>query len=686
MFKKTFNQQVQSLLEMGLHPSRIKLERTTICLLSGQFDRHLKRLLKEDRYSEDLEVLLMEFLSNKINSSRQKIASLHRLSTEFSKRYTGALTLNEKRSHILDFAKQLGASAWQIQGDHRAFSRWFEADAVTERYQKRVAAFEKEITFCLERLGILYVWYEQNTAKTADVRSAWASLHMEDMIIPLLDYEGDTRVRVAAFHCLAALCQTMTREVMAGKIDQSIVQYLFRAALEHQESVWIQTEALLLLEKLSLESLEKALRARFEQVEEGDDLFVRSRAVQLIGKNLRILPNLKKLFPKLASDPSPFVRQRFIRIMECFSDDELKEWLPQLVFQDHVPAVRAAGILKINDFLEKPSLFAFLLQSLKDVFGRETDDFVLRVSLKVTVDGLRQLIEMERADEKALWYETLVESINDLHANSHDFSVKRWASQTREQMWCEYDRRARNLKNYLQPQLANLKPGRRKWFSRKVLQSPNDFTLGRVLSVMGQDDFSYSFKRGMLGIGIRRGDRFGFRLWRMIHEFFRPAPDKRQAFPHTIARIFPEPYQCPSAIMSELTSTKVPGEPLMMPKESGWRPYLPLVDHVYSCMDEIPWMFPQTAIFSSEGITEMRPSKFFLLRWWGKIRLITGFPRFSALRNWEENSQQSPAMYVNALRKLGVQIDFHPYSQEESGSTDPMVSRFFTRDKNHDQL
>jgi hypothetical protein len=245
-------------------------------------------------------------------------------------------------------------------------------------------------------------------------------------------------------------------------------------------------------------------------------------------------------------------------------------------------------------------------------------------------------------------------------------------------MFVETDTRARDLATRLLPIVSRIKPGKSARLPRGFLKGIEDGLAGRTLSAMTQKDFGLGLERGLSGARLYRDYRYDFRMWRFLHEFFHPSPDKRQAFDHTVGRKCRGSIQAPSAILSELAATKPPGEPLFMASESGWRPFLPLVDQVISTLSTGPLPAKPVDIYTSEGVTRILPSPFFLFRWIARARLSLRFSHYAKLRNREEKSAQAPAAYVDALRKLGIRITFTPYvSGDGNKLSDPSVTRFF---------
>jgi hypothetical protein len=153
----------------------------------------------------------------------------------------------------------------------------------------------------------------------------------------------------------------------------------------------------------------------------------------------------------------------------------------------------------------------------------------------------------------------------------------------------------------------------------KQLVVRHDTELGRLLSVIAQQDFGFDIEDSLFGRFITRGHHFGFRIWGFLHEFRHPSPDKRQGFCHTVGRLFGGKMRVPSAILSELAETKVPGEPLLMDSENGWRGYLQLVDEVISAL---ALGHHSCCFYHSEGITELKPPRYFLQRWLASWRIM----------------------------------------------------------------
>ena len=125
---------------------------------------------------------------------------IHRLRADYAdyhRRYLGAVTNEEREHHMLAFARTLGAGRRQLAGDQRAFQRWLGHDTLVERYQRRHAAADRGLAFALGRLGVLGARLLEQAGPRQDHAVLWRGLELESLLLPLLGYDGDPRVRVA---------------------------------------------------------------------------------------------------------------------------------------------------------------------------------------------------------------------------------------------------------------------------------------------------------------------------------------------------------------------------------------------------------------------------------------------------------------------------------------------------------
>jgi poly-gamma-glutamate synthase PgsB/CapB len=623
---------------------------------------------------------LLAFLLQDIEAQVQRIKALRGRHADFNKRYTRAVTDEERRQHILDYARDLGAGRWQLRGDRRALRRWFGADAVTDRFVRRHGAAERRLTFSLDRIGALAA---QALEEAEDPGAAWTGLDLMRLVQPLFGYDGDNRVNVAAFRCLAVATAALPTDARAAAVEDTALADIHRAALDPRQPIWVQCEALRLLRNLSAASFRTVIEHRLRHPEEGDDLFVRRCAARLLGENLQQVADASALLAMAVQDPSPAVRQAAAGVL-VQTEDATRAGLPQLARQDPVAPVRAAalcaGVTLLRRGPEPAEQFRTLLA---EVMEEEKDPFVLRVAAHVAVEGTRLLLGQTPGDvglspSWPAWQRTVTDGLSRLHTGTESLAVRRWAAQARERIWCLAEPRARALSEQLRPALPAIRRGRSGRLPRRWFRKLDESLVGRVLSVHAQEDFGYHLERGWWGARLTRDHPFRFRLWRFLHELRHSDPAKRQAFSHVVGRVSYAPVRAPSAIMSELAETKVPGEPLFLGSEGGWRPYLPLPDDVLASLNQVLWTRP-VRFYTSEGVTVLRPPTWPHRRLAAYLRLNWSFAHFARLRNWREGDPNHPASYLQALTALGFRIVFHPHADADGTPlpADPAVTRFF---------
>lgn len=643
--------------------------KTTLMPLIERLEEQFKvwvqlRLQGMDRYS--LEV----FLAFQVENYLENIEKLRDDYGEFLRRYGNALDEHERRQQILTFCKTLGASENQLKQDAKAFNRWFAVDAVGDRFQRKLASMERELETLLEWQGNVGKRLLQGQE---DMLDEWRQLEMERSFNLLLSYQGDERVRVAAFTSLATVLEALPGAIGESAVSPNTLRYIYRSALDQRQDLWIQRAAIRLLRELSAESFQKAVEERLKsQTDRPDDFFLRSYAVELIAKELSNIKPLVRLLKPLCNDPSPTVRQRLAVSLKLAPAYDVMQVLRLLAIEDQEPCVRAAAVLAVPNLMVRPELHQPLLNLCIQVMDQEQDDFVLRVVLKVATDVPADL-SLEIGN---IWLDRILPAIEMLNVAARSKAVRRWSAQARERTWVQREAQAKELFKQLKQYLNGLKAGRRRrlpWSLGRV----EPLVVTRVLAVMAQNDYGYSLERGMLGLYVRRGEDFGFRLWRMLHEWATPSPDKRQAHQHSIGRHYYGLYRAPSCILAELAETKVPGEPLFIAAEQSWRPYLPLLDEVISSLDQ-GWPTRPYNIVSADGVTELFPPRSIFRRLWAKLLISWNFQRYAAMRNWDPKSTAAPDEYLQLLVKLGFQIRIVGHLNNEAKQrVDSHVSQFF---------
>ncbi len=639
---------------------------------------------------------LITFLAARLQSKVDQIDALRTLMADFTYQFSRTPSEKERNERMLSFAEDLGADAKQLRGDRRAFQRWFGYDTVMERGYRRISECEYELSFLLDRLGGLVAGGLKAAGSSSAQKRLLHHLDIEKLIQPLLVFRGDDRIRVAAFSCLARIFKAMRDDLRSAHLSEGTMAFIYRASIDVRQSAWIQTEALVLLSSVNRDSFLQAIDRRLTSPHDGDDFFVRKKAVLLLADHADHEPHeLQRLLDTVAADPSPFVRQTLSSVLITMLSrprcrvpaEDLIRRLRDLMLHDASPQVRAAAALALMDAMDTWAASGGhsgngmpengMSECLSELLSRETDAFVLRVGLKTCGDIIAAL---KARDEHGCAVTLLREwgpLLSRLHQQADDLNVRRWAALARERMFVTVDSRSGTLKQRLTPLIDRTRPGKSRRVPKAWFRHVDDIRVGRVLSVLSRDNFGLSLKRGVTGTYLIRGERFAFRLWRLLYELFSPSPDKRQGVTHVIGRIYSGHLRAPSAIGSEMTRTKVPGEPLFVDTEGGWRPYLPLVDEMLSCTRRW-WRCKTVRVFTAEGVTEICPPRYIWDRFRAYMVLTLRFAAYAKLRNWRENSQAAPNGYTRALKRLGFTLRFNGYEWLSGPKDeDPAVSRFF---------
>ena len=619
-----------------------------------------------------------DFLKLRLLGALAEVLDLRRKYAEYTKRYSRASSQLEKDLQVIEFAKYLGSSGAGLRGDRKALRRWFGHDAITERYVVRCNRVERLMTFVLERLGAAARGALEELDEGFERLELWKSLSLEKTLKGLLSYDGDCRVPTAAIRGLRTALESVPPASRGEAVDDATVQFFYKCAVHPKLDVWLQCEALEILALLSPSALIQVAEHRLRKPGDDADLFVRRRAVDLIAAHVGEVPQALELLPVLAKDPSAYVRQGVALALRCLPAADAAKWFKELVLRDAIPQVRAAALLQCLDLIERRELREAILDVGAAVPSSEADGYVIRILCHVSREGAKKLVASGDPFLKD-WTDAAAAWLSALRRGKAAIPVKRWAAQAAEAIWCETDPSARRLRAQLSEVLERLRCGEEVKLPAEIELPADEDWIGRVLAVASQDDFGSQIDVDGSRPKITRGWPFVNKAWRLLHELRNPSPDKRQAFAHGIARRFRGRIQAPSAIVAELAETRVPGEPLFIAEEGGWRPYLPLLDQALACLGR-PVAHGGMRIYTAEGVTELIAPDTARARLKAFWRITNRFADIAKLRNWRSQLQESPATYAKELSDLGFRVEVRPHAAgmgRAEPAVDPDVRRFF---------
>ncbi len=665
-------------LSQGLRPLALRVEATRLLELEEQLVARGVDAAKPDASR------VVELLVTTTESATQELALLRQSYVDFASSYQSSEGGAECDEIILEFAKCLGSEGVALREDRKALRRYFDYDAVVERFSRREQIAEQRIGFLIERVGSIASAVMRG-ALPVESLPLFQRFEIESLATPLLAHVGDERVRVEAFRCLSRCLTTLPAGQEIGAVAAQLVQFVNRAALDPGQNIWIQSEALALVLHTSPSIFARTVRKRLSDPREGDDLFVRRRAVRMIASRLRDQPELNECIELIVADPSPYVRQELPGCLARSLPEKSLDVIGSLVRNDPAGPVRASALLALPLLAEAGEEIMSLRILLEEVFSYERDDYVIRVGLRVADELQKTVLLAGDLELAAGWYRALRPALERLHCQANSFVVRRAAARTRERLWSRADADRRAVLEGLEAIRDATRPHDRTRRSCEKLRAVSRETLGRLMAVAAEHDFGLFAETRSRRFRITRGHRFGFRLWRLLHELRNPATDKRQAHRHIIGRVFRGDLHAPSAILAELSETTVPGEPLYIEEEDGWRPYLPLVDEVISSLDE-GFKARTLEIYSAEGVTEVISPDALFARLRARMRLCRRFQHYARLRNWRVDRGGRPSSYVEALRELGIEVRYRPHDEQAGSpgsdphaatSSDESVLRFF---------
>ncbi|MFC0677950.1 hypothetical protein ACFFGH_08865 [Lysobacter korlensis] len=604
-------------------------------------------------------------LARFLREQLQTLATLHGELTHrfrvFQERLDLAETQPVREALILEFFASLGAGPRQLRGDRQAFRRWLDVDAVAERYDRERARIERRIRFCLERLGPL-AQHLCSVQPTVAGASTWSVLDLEASLRALLGFPGDPRIREAALTCV--------RTALAGLGDQartqlsrSTVQYIYRAVLDHRQSLWLQCEALEALARFAPQELQTIAEQRLKDVEAGDSMFFRRRLVEALVAALPDQPHYAEPLRTLCGDPAPFVRKAVAESLARLPATLALEFWLRLV-ADEVPAVAGQALVQSVALVLDTQLIEPVTSRFLQAIDVDTAEFPLRVAIRLA-PGVLARVRTEFPERAGEFHDALEARLTAIHTGHARTAMRRRAATAREL-----------LRDTDPPGALERLPLHARGQASQLPDDPIE--AARALLPLAQRSFGFNLDSTRKGWSVVRDWVWRPRLWRFLHEFKRPATDKRQNYPHMRGRVYPGLVHVPSTCVAEVSPTKVPGEPLHIAEEDGWRPWLPLLDQVLSALDQ-DWPTRPLRIVSTEGVTEVRVPDSLVDRLRAKLRISRRFGDIAALRNWTPDSAFTPHAFVDALRECGVRCDFEPHTDGRGSRypVDPRIRRFF---------
>lgn len=659
---------VKELLSIDFNPLWLKIFRDPLKALEQELEESLNLYNRPDGMPQE-RWLAQEVCFFLIFRADQLLKTINQANQEFQTywgRIQRAATKTEKRHHILAAAKYLGQSRGGLFRDQRALSRYFDENALKDRHIKKLAEHERSLVFTLNRLNANTRHFLAQHGSESVYNAFSRRVSDVDLAERLTAYTGDHRVIMETLDWLVTFV-TQAGPRSSKLLDPQLVHYCYRLLGDPDQPVWLQTKACQIALELDKQSALTIVQQRFQNPTSGDSIFFRARALKSLPshQSLALAENIIHLATR---DPSEHVRQSLITLLPELAPELMKSALDALDQQESSVTVRAFLMRQLAHLIRVPRQQSRVLQLALEHLTPDQPRRVLREVLIALPACLTQ------TGPDAWPQRAIDQSINHLHLNHHDTQVRRWAAQCREHLWA-----IQNAKVLEQANLEQLMAlDWRKSVHLRLPRTVSDDTLGRSLALIAENHFGYDINRRGKKVSIVGGSGYRFRLWRFLHELLNSATDKRQNHNHMKGRTYRGLLQAPGWNLAELSRTKVPGEPLHIAEEAGWRSYLPLLDQILSSLDQ-GWPTRPMSIYTSEGITRIHPPRGLFKRLKAKLLITWRFKELSHDRNWREGSGIEPDTYLVQLTRLGFEFDILGYQNDNGDQTpvDSRVKRFF---------
>lgn len=613
--------------------------------------------IKRNVPGEDEAERFIRFLFQYTHDRIKDAQHLLHLLQDFRKHISTVVSDFEKEQIIMEYARHLPSSHKSLFEDEKAFKRWFDEDALTERYKSKIAVNNRLIIVSLKRISVSMQIIKET--QSIDI-ALWHRIEFNRHFLHILKYTHEPLVTHAVYSSLINIIKAIDATMHTNLLDDRLMKIIYHAALSEKYNVWIQNDAIELLSDTSMYAFISVAVKRAAQYSDDDNIFVRHKIAELAVKNAASDSTLATLIENVVmNDPSPYVRQALAKHLPLSTVESLRLSTQLLILNESEPSVRAQCLIQILSGKIDATLFELFKPIFWHALHEDPSPFVARTAIV----SLQSLFQKQARDNTfdTLFFNECLEHLDTLIGTHTNVATRRHATIAREFILICSDPKHFAAYRMLHAFVQTIPPGSSKRLPASWKTLPPD-QLHRILSVVAQNDFSMQlFKTLTGGLRLFRGDRFANRTWRILFEFLHPSPDKRQAFSHTIARVYDATHHFPSTVMAEQAPTKVPGEPYYIPEEQSWRPFLPLPDHLISSLKQPTLRYHPFKIYSAEGVTTITPPKTMFKRLVTEWKMTWNFAHVAALRNWQSHYVEAPDTYIRTVEEFGFTIDFASY-------------------------
>jgi poly-gamma-glutamate synthase PgsB/CapB len=567
------------------------------------------------------------------------------------------------------------------RADRKALQRDLDLDALAERHQRHQAIEERDLSLRFTMLsGALRSLPEdaqhEHAAAVLSTKDFWTNI--EDLYRPARP--ASTRAQILQF-----LCDALERggswegdQWSPPEVSILILRRANSLAWDARAPRELQVAALRLLLVSGANDARPALLARLVRGDyrqhEGDFL-VRAATARLLlqyaeaGTAVALLTGIRD-----AGEPSEWVRMTWIEILAPHvQEPQVAAFVEQMAWgrgqQDPSERVRALiiqvwaedALQQISSGPERHEQLATAVRNMVALSAGDPSPLVQESFLA----GVRPIIDDEG------WVQ-LAEAATDGAPDVEAMLTRRLAERARgegcgprlafasarlvERLRLLGDPDTRRALLSLEEQLrATPEAGRMRW---PVPTTLVEWTRpARLLLQASVDDLGAQARTGRKRWTLMRGGRDGRRAWRFLHELRNPSPAKRQGVLHTVGELPFGQLRCPPEAMAGITSTTVPGEPIVGPAMEGWAPHLPQVSDFLDAVRN-----RRTVVIEHpHGLTQVSPPTG-VRRARALARLLLRFAHYDHLRrrSVEARDESERRAYLAAASELGFSVEILP--------------------------
>ncbi|MCS6884973.1 MAG: hypothetical protein RMM17_00815 [Acidobacteriota bacterium] len=580
----------------------------------------------------------------------------------------------EKTELMLEMLLEIDGSNARLREYRSAIrTRWLDISLVIERYK---LALEQEAKFQEKGLNVLTHlvtdFLEQLSSPTTRykvVRTLLVSHNLENILNDRIENGHGWFVRASALSFYNSIIEHIDADSRRNLFSSQTVRLVTRVAYDGQEEVWTRKEAMQLLVNTYPEDALEIFESYLRHPKLNDELFLRAAIVRLLGKHFVNEAGLQLIEQILRNDPSEHVQIEALKALALFpATTAITRLSAYIGTKSHAcEQVRAAALESLSKLTIDEAYTRQVVDSLHRAISSDDSLLVRRTALEELV-----AIAMRRPAVAQIVLEHIQSYIESPHEKVF---FRRLAWNAYEAVYLSLQPEKPILDEIIE-KLANLYEGERLLLRFEELRSCSVEQLARALALRAADDFGYFIEPKPDGYLVQRGERWGKSLWRLLHEARHPAPDKRKGASHTVGRKPFGQIRIPSQILAELTKTRVPGEPLFIELEGGWRPFVPLLT---DCLDALLRTTP-VRIFTTLGITTISSSLRPLERTKAYLKLCWNFEKVADLRNvgLDGRNPEGPVEYIETLRSYGIDCTYQPYATTANPPQDPSLEKLFS--------